>query len=235
MDKIKKNLPMILSGIVILILVIAAIAAVLKPKPPEVIPAIPRPVMRVVVSRACDFVTINKSVTALCVDNTEWAVLETTAYEYNAPAVIESEPEEVVQATPFFVEDPKPVEDKVVVSAEAAPVGIRSQDSDAINMNIRYSHYWPPLGGPNCSNFVNGKCISTMASGHPWATYVDIAVACPPEWAFGTEVIFAGQTWVCMDRGGKIKYVEGIPWIDFLTPVAAHTYGTVITVQVVLK
>ena len=209
------------------------------------IPETQSPVMRVVVSRACDFVTISKVTTALCTDGTEWAVSETTVSKaplFGAQPVMAAEP--VNPAQPILDEIAadevaptnyavKPVrDDAVAIAATTADKALEESDTGYISMNIRYSHYWPPLGGPNCSNFVGGKCISNMANGQPWAPYVDIAVACPPEWPFGRKVIFEGNTYTCMDRGGKIKYVEGIPWIDFLTPKAAYPYGSVITVQV---
>ena len=31
-------------------------------------------------------------------------------------------------------------------------------------MVARLSHYWPPLGGPNCARFRNGQCLSLTAS-----------------------------------------------------------------------
>ena len=74
-------------------------------------------------------------------------------------------------------------------------------------ITIRYSRYDPALGGVNCSRFVNGVCVSNMASGKPWAPWMELACACPPEWDFGTTVVLGGQRWTCLDRGGKIKYV----------------------------
>jgi hypothetical protein len=48
---------------------------------------------------------------------------------------------------------------------------------ESITVKARISHYWPPLGGTNCYLFVNGQCISRMASGEPWQKWVDNAVA----------------------------------------------------------
>ena len=100
-------------------------------------------------------------------------------------------------------------------------------------VTIRYSRYDPALGGVNCSRFVGGVCISNMASGEPWAPWMELACACPPEWAFGTVVVLDGQRWECQDRGGKIKYVDGIPWIDFLTRTPQYSYGQLVTVEVI--
>lgn len=98
---------------------------------------------------------------------------------------------------------------------------------------IRYSHYWPPLGGTNCARFVDGECVSHCANGQPWQGWVDKGCACPPEWEFGTKVILRGEEWTCVDRGGKVKYVNGIPWVDFLTPYGAYPPSVIVLVEVV--
>jgi len=100
---------------------------------------------------------------------------------------------------------------------------------------IRYSHYWPPLGGTNCSWYVDGTCRSKMASGLAWQDYVGIAAACPPEWPFGTKVILDGQEWICKDRGGAIQFINHIPWVDFLTPYPAYDYGTIVEAEIVFN
>jgi hypothetical protein len=93
---------------------------------------------------------------------------------------------------------------------------------------IRASNYWPPAGGHNCAYFVEGQCLSRMSSGEPWQRWIGRAISCPPEWPFGT-VLFAGQrTWVCLDRGGRIRYVDGIPWVDFLTDKPFANYGEIV-------
>ena len=102
-------------------------------------------------------------------------------------------------------------------------------------ITVRYSRYDPALGGPNCSRFVNGVCISNMASGHPWVPYMESACACVPEWPFGTVVILDGKEWTCMDRGGKIQIVNGIPWVDFLTRSPGYSYRELVQVQVVFQ
>lgn len=97
---------------------------------------------------------------------------------------------------------------------------------------IRYSYYWPPLGGPNCAIFHHGRCTSNTANGARWQDWIGKGIACPPEWPFGTKIVFEGETWTCVDRGGKIQYEDGIPWIDFLTPRPMYSYGTVVRVEV---
>jgi hypothetical protein len=95
-------------------------------------------------------------------------------------------------------------------------------------IKIRASHYDPALGGVNCSRFVNGVCVSHMANGQPWQEFIGYAIACPPEWKFGTKLIIDGKTWECMDRGGAIQIENGIAWVDFLShgkPFDGYGYG----------
>jgi len=101
-------------------------------------------------------------------------------------------------------------------------------------IKAKISWYWPPLGGPNCSHFVNGTCMSRMASGLPWQDYVNIAAACPSNWAFGTKFVVQGKEWTCLDRGGKIlEEPDGTIWLDLLTPSAIVNYGTVMDVGII--
>ncbi len=67
-----------------------------------------------------------------------------------------------------------------------------------------------------------------MASGLRWQEYIDYAIACPPSWVFGTKLIIDEKTWECLDRGGAIQYVNGIPWIDFLTQNGLYSHGTIV-------
>jgi hypothetical protein len=100
-------------------------------------------------------------------------------------------------------------------------------------IQIRYSFYHPWLGGTNCSNFVNGECISNMASGRPWADYMEYAIACPPQWDFGTKLVAFGTIWECLDRGGAIQYIDGIPFVDFLTAQPQLPFGTIFSVEMI--
>jgi hypothetical protein len=110
--------------------------------------------------------------------------------------------------------------------APAAPVGVQRL--------AKMSHYWPPLGGVNCAQFVGGKCVSRMASGLPWEEWVGRAAACPAELPFGTEVeLPGGETFTCLDRGGKVvTTAAGELWIDLLVERAPVPYGTVMPVTV---
>lgn len=79
-----------------------------------------------------------------------------------------------------------------------------------------------------------------MASGERWEDWAfrkweePGAAACPPEWPFGTRLRAWGREWVCLDRGGAIRYREGIPWVDFLLRELPEgtQYGDLIAVEV---
>lgn len=123
----------------------------------------------------------------------------------------------------FARRDPFTVAAQVVPAAhDASP----APNGEAIL--VRVSHYWPPLGPPNCGEFTNQVCVSRMASGEPWEDWVDKAIACPLEWEFGTRLVIAGRDWVCMDHGGAIVIQDSIAWVDMLTPEALYAYGTVV-------
>jgi len=224
------NILIVIAVMVIVVLIGGAILT--KPAPiPDPVPIAPptkSPVMRVVVSRICDFITIQGRTTALCTDNTEWNVNESTPAEPQSKSLLE----EVLGTEQVLAAGEEPGRDTTTVT-ESAVVVAAVPPATTEMIKIRYSYYWPPLGGPNCSNFVGGKCISRMASGEKWEDYVGSAIACPAEIPFGTQIVFDGIVWTCRDRGGKIKYVNGIPWIDFLSPTAARTYGEVVTAQLV--
>ena len=113
------------------------------------------------------------------------------------------------------------------------PLVLPTEDPSVNLIPIRYSYYQPWLGGTNCSNFVNGACISNMASGKPWLPYMEYAIACPPEWSFGMKIKAYGSVWECMDRGGAIKFVDGIPWIDFLTEYPRAPYRSIQYVELI--
>jgi hypothetical protein len=113
-----------------------------------------------------------------------------------------------------------------IPASPAAPAGER--------VRVKVSHYWPPLGGPNCFRFVAGECLSRMASGEPWQAWVGRAAACVPEWPFWTRLTLpGGEEFVCLDRGGKIETgSDGLPWIDLLVEHAPVPYGAVVEVRV---
>jgi hypothetical protein len=114
----------------------------------------------------------------------------------------------------------------LVIAAVATMGG--GAETPAQVVPIRYSHYWPALGGTNCGHFVNGECVSRMASGKRWQDWIGRACACPPEYPFGTRIEVAGQQWICLDRGGKVQFRDGAPFIDFLEPHPQAGHGTII-------
>ena len=74
-----------------------------------------------------------------------------------------------------------------------------------------------------------------MASGLRWQDWIGRAAACPREWPFWTEIVLpGGETFYCLDRGGKITYrPDGIPFVDLLVKVPPVPFGTVVDVQVI--
>ncbi len=99
---------------------------------------------------------------------------------------------------------------------------------------VRVSNYWPPDGGTNCAYFVGGICRSRMASLERWQEWQYMAAACPAEWPFGTLIEIDGRTWICLDRGGAVKYRKGIPFVDLMTDEYLFRYGQIIRVKITL-
>jgi hypothetical protein len=65
----------------------------------------------------------------------------------------------------------------------------------------------PSLGRDFCAVWENGECLSDMNSGKDWRElqYWDYAAACPPEWAFGTQVGVPGVgNFSCLERGSSV-------------------------------
>jgi hypothetical protein len=44
----------------------------------------------------------------------------------------------------------------------------------------------------------------------------------------------AGREWVCLDRGGRIRYEGGVPWVDLLLPALPEPlrFGDLIEAEV---
>ena len=84
-------------------------------------------------------------------------------------------------------------------------------------VSVKMSWYNPALGGPNCLTFVNGECISRMASGERWQDWLGRAAACPPSWPFWTQIrLPGGEEFFCLDRGGAILHgADGFPLLYF--------------------
>ena len=185
-----------------------------------------RPIEQVAIYRKCDFISIAGVSGAVCGDGSQWSVTELAVVPTVMSPVVE------VPLQPDVRDSDLLGQTLGVQPIEAAPAPAPEPDVTTTAMTVRYSHYWPPAGGPNCSSFVDGVCVSAMASGEPWAPYVGIAVACPPEWEFGTTVELDGHVWTCMDRGGAITYVDGVPWVDFLVATGTYAHGSIVAVDV---
>jgi len=107
---------------------------------------------------------------------------------------------------------------------------------------VHVSHYWPPLGGPNCARFVGGQCLSKTSSGEPWQNWVDKGAACVREWGFDTRFRLPdGRVFNCVDRGGAIRYgytpgwmtYDGLGWVDLLTAQPGYKFGEVVEVEII--
>ena len=124
-----------------------------------------------------------------------------------------------------------PVTETATETVEVAPA---PPEGTGVQRIARMSHYWPPLGGVNCAQFVGGKCVSRMASGLPWEEWIGRAAACPVELPFGTVIeLPGGETFYCLDRGGKVvTTAAGELWIDLLVERAPVPYGAVMPVTV---
>lgn len=80
-----------------------------------------------------------------------------------------------------------------------------------------------------------------MASGERWEDWayrewhLPGAAACPPEWPFRSALRVLGRWWICLDRGGAIRFESGLPWVDLLHPEALVPYGEVVDAVLILS
>lgn len=203
--------------IVVYLVIIMVIAATIIAIPRLKKSAVPRPITLAATLRLCDFVTFLPDTFAVCDDGTRWEV----ELLGGSVAEIRGIGDPVSQVVP---QNAPPDGERTIVSTD---------DADGELHTVKYSRYWPALGGPNCANFKDGKCISKMASGAKWEDYTEYAVACPKEWAFGTVVTLDGKKWVCMDRGGAIEFdSNNVTWLDFMTQYPTYRYGELVKVRV---
>ena len=127
-----------------------------------------------------------------------------------------------------------PTTTPIMPSTVAVPTSIVPVPTAGHLETVRVSYYQPWRGGPNCSHFVGGECVSRMASGKPWQDYIGRAAACPPEWRFGTLIILpGGEQFECLDRGSRIRYDNGYAWIDLLVTEAPVAFGTLLEVRII--
>lgn len=101
-------------------------------------------------------------------------------------------------------------------------------------INIRYTHYYPPLGGENCWlwNEETQYCDSPTYSGIPWESALYWGAACPYDWGIGTwiEVPYWGSV-MCIDRGSMVCVQTADGWlcdVDILAPSIGNIDGQVL-------
>lgn len=103
-------------------------------------------------------------------------------------------------------------------------------DREWQEVSLRLSYYFPPYGGINC-DVVDGQeeCLH-IANGEFFYENIGLAVACPPEWEFGTIVQVGDRFYECKDRGGAIVKEDGYYWIDILYPwmPGGYAWGQII-------
>ncbi len=102
------------------------------------------------------------------------------------------------------------------------------------SVRIRYTHYYPPLGGMNCWNWNDETqyCDSPTYSGIPWESGMYWGAACPYDWGIGTwiEVPYWGSV-MCIDRGDMVCIQDADGWlceVDILAPSIGKIDGQVL-------
>lgn len=202
-------------AVVVMVLVLCYAILQLRARRPPV-----RPILLLSVARDCDFVTFSNETYVVCADGTTWQV---EAYSVGI------RPDKAGDRVIVGLED---ADNPGLIRDDQERVIVGLDDADGELMTIRYSHYWPPLCGPNCGRCVDDVCVSKMASGLPWEDWTNRAVACPPEWPFNTRVTLGDKTWVCLDRGGKIITHDGLSWVDFMEKEPRYDHGTRVEARV---
>ena len=121
-------------------------------------------------------------------------------------------------------------------TAEPEPTVTATAEHEGQRVQVRLSHYWPPLLGVNChpANVHSGQCHARLY-GKEWQEWVGVGLACPMEWPLGTEwhIPALGKTFICVDRGGAIQSLEdGSVFVDLLQPDIPYVHnGTVVRDQ----
>ena len=108
-----------------------------------------RPVPQVAVYRKCDFISIDGATKVVCADDSQWMALElATAESPQATELADVRDSDDTLGQVFGVAP--------VVAAPVVVDPVAATPAEDTSILVRYSHYWPPLGPPNCSNFVDG-------------------------------------------------------------------------------
>ena len=84
-----------------------------------------------------------------------------------------------------------------------------------------------------CKPWVDEWPGKDKVCGKSWEELSGWIAACPKEWPFGTRIKLLNTEWLCADRGGAIRYENGIPWIDMLIEKPRYPYGTIVEVKLI--
>lgn len=175
--------------------------------------------------------TMDMSFRALTPTATPWTVLN----PLNEPTSVLNTPTQeiyptqtpfVVTATPTTTPEIIPTQwfDDMFIPWEPGIANKPDRTADIETM-AKLSYYYPPYAylDPayeiNCDK-VNGvlEC-EHMANGQEVKYFIGEALACPPEFPFGTVFKVMGGFYTCRDRGGAIQRVnDNLIWLDLLYP-----------------
>ena len=116
-------------------------------------------------------------------------------------------------------------------TATAEPEPTATAEHEGQRVQVRLSHYWPPLLGVNChpANVHSGQCHARLY-GKEWQEWVGVGLACPMEWPLGTEwhIPALGKTFICVDRGGAIQRLDDqhrSAFVDLLQPDIPYVHN----------
>jgi hypothetical protein len=118
----------------------------------------------------------------------------------------------------------------------AEPTVTATAEHEGQRIWVRLSHYFPDWGGHNChwANWHNNGCHASLY-GKEWQEWLGVALACPMEFALGTEwhIPALGETFVCVDRGGAITALpDGSYFVDLLQKETPYVHnGTIVRDQ----
>ena len=124
------------------------------------------------------------------------------------------------------------LKDHKQITLQPTQVNAKTVIKEKNTIMVKVSHYNPQLGGVNCAWFVDDECVSKMANGERWQEWVGLAIACPKELEFGTKLKIGERVWECKDRGGMIKKVDNVYWVDMLTLEGLYDYGEVVKAEI---
>ena len=121
-------------------------------------------------------------------------------------------------------------------TAEPEPTVTATAEHEGQRVQVRLSHYWPPLLGVNChrANVHNGQCHASLY-GKEWQEWVGVGLACDTRWPLGSKFYIPAvreQEFICVDRGGKIQHLDDqhrSAFVDLLQPDIPYVHnGTIV-------